>query len=171
MDAENVPGELQVKGPNVFLGYYKNEEATKASFTDDGWFRTGDMGVIDKDGYIYLKGRSKCMILGPNGQNIYPEELEAYINNITYVVDSLVIEDKGGLTALIYPDYHQGDLDGMNRTELEARLESALPEINAELPNYAQIKKIEFMPEDFERTPNAPAKQGGNIVYQFIAQR
>lgn len=158
-DAENVPGELQVKGPNVFLGYYKNEEATKASFTDDGWFRTGDMGVIDKDGYIYLKGRSKCMILGPNGQNIYPEELEAYINNITYVVDSLVIEDKGGLTALIYPDYHQGDLDGMNRTELEARLESALPEINAELPNYAQIKKIEFMPEDFERTPKRSIKR------------
>ena len=156
---ENIPGEVQVKGPNVFLGYYKNEEATAASFTDDGWFKTGDMGVIDKDGFIFLRGRSKCMILGPSGQNIYPEEIEAVINNVTYVVDSLVIEDNGGLTALVYPDYHQGDLDGMSRAELEKRIESALPEINTEIPNYAKIKKIEFMPEDFERTPKRSIKR------------
>ena len=158
-DPENIPGEVQVKGPNVFLGYYKNEEATAASFTDDGWFKTGDMGVIDKDGFIFLRGRSKCMILGPSGQNIYPEEIEAVINNVTYVVDSLVIEDNGGLTALVYPDYHQGDLDGMSRAELEKRIESALPEINTEIPNYANIKKIEFMPEDFERTPKRSIKR------------
>ncbi|MGP1610123.1 MAG: AMP-binding protein [Candidatus Cryptobacteroides sp.] len=158
-DPENIPGEVQVKGPNVFLGYYKNEEATAASFTDDGWFKTGDMGVIDKDGFIFLRGRSKCMILGPSGQNIYPEEIEAVINNVTYVVDSLVIEDNGGLTALVYPDYHQGDLDGMSRAELEKRIESALPEINTEIPNYAKIKKIEFMPEDFERTPKRSIKR------------
>ena len=158
-DPANIPGEVITRGENVMLGYYKNEEATAASFTDDGWFKTGDMGVIDKDGFIFLRGRSKCMILGPSGQNIYPEEIEAVINNVTYVVDSLVIEDNGGLTALVYPDYHQGDLDGMSRAELEKRIESALPEINTEIPNYAKIKKIEFMPEDFERTPKRSIKR------------
>ena len=115
--------------------------------------------MIDNEGFLFLRGRSKCMILGPSGQNIYPEELEAVINNISYVVDSLVIEDGGGLTALIYPDYHQGDLDGMKRSALEARLQEALPEINKELPGYAQIRKIEFMPEDFERTPKRSIKR------------
>ena len=158
-DPRNVPGEVQVKGPNVFLGYYKNEEATAASFTDDGWFKTGDMGVIDEDGYLFLRGRSKCMILGANGQNIYPEELEAVINTVTYVVESLVIEDNGGLTALIYPDYHQGELDGLDSDALEKRLAGALPEINRQLPAYAQIRRIEFMPEDFERTPKRSIKR------------
>ena len=158
-DPRRIPGEVQVKGPNVCLGYYKNEEATKSSFTQDGWFRTGDMGILDEDGYLFLKGRSKCMVLGPSGQNIYPEEIEAVINNYTYVVDSLVIEDDGGLTALIYPDWHQGDLDGMNRAALEDRIRAVLPDINNELPNYARIKKIEFMPEDFERTPKKSIKR------------
>ena len=158
-DPERIPGEVQVRGANVFLGYYKNEEATRQSFTDDGWFRTGDMGIMDTDGYLFLRGRSKCMILGPSGQNIYPEELEAVINNVNYVVDSLVIEDGGGLTALVYPDYHQGELDGMNRAALEARISGTLPEINKEIPNYAQIKKIEFLPEDFERTPKRSIKR------------
>ena len=158
-DPENIPGEVQVRGANVFLGYYKNEEATAQSFTEDGWFRTGDMGVIDNDGYLYLRGRSKCMILGPSGQNIYPEELEAVINNLTYVVDSLVVEEDGGLIALIYPDYHLAELDGMSRSQLEKRLTDALPEVNREIPNYAKIKKFEFMPEDFERTPKRSIKR------------
>ena len=158
-DPQNIPGEVQISGPNVCLGYYKNEEATASSFTPDGWFKTGDMGVIDTDGYLFLRGRSKCMVLGPSGQNIYPEELEAVINNFNYVVDSLVIEDNGGLTALIYPDWHQGELDGMNRSALESRIRAALPEMNKELPNYAQIRKIEFMPEDFERTPKKSIKR------------
>ncbi len=158
-DPANIPGEVQVRGANVFLGYYKNEEATRSSFTEDGWFKTGDMGVMDEEGFLYLRGRSKCMILGPSGQNIYPEELEAVINNVNYVVDSLVIEDDGGLTALIYPDYHQGELDGMTRSELMGRIEGILPEINKEIPNYAKIKKIEFMPEDFERTPKRSIKR------------
>lgn len=158
-DPANVPGEVQVYGPNVCLGYYKNEKATAESFTDDGWFRTGDMGIIDEDGYLFLRGRSKCMILGPSGQNIYPEELEAVINNVMYVVESLVIEDDGGLTALIYPDYHLGDLDGIARKDLEQRILSGLPEINKQLPGYAQIKKIEFLPEDFERTPKRSIKR------------
>ena len=158
-DPENVPGEVLVKGMNVFLGYYKNEEATEAAFTKDGWFRTGDMGVMDKDGYLYLKGRSKCMILGPSGQNIYPEEIESVLNNMPYVVDSLVIEDKGALTALIYPDFHQGELDGMSDEALKKHLEASLAEANQELPNYARIKTIEILPEDFERTPKRSIKR------------
>lgn len=158
-DPQNIPGEVLVKGANVFLGYFKNEEATASSFTEDGWFRTGDMGVIDADGYLFLRGRSKCMILGPSGQNIYPEELEAVVNNVAYVVDSLVIEEEGGLTALIYPDYHQAELDGLSRQALESRLNDSLPAINKEIPNYAKIKKIEFMPEDFERTPKRSIKR------------
>ena len=158
-DPRNVPGEVQVKGPNVCLGYYKNPQATKDSFTKDGWFRTGDMGVLDEDGYLFLRGRSKCMVLGPSGQNIYPEEVEATINNFIYVVDSLVVEDDGGLTALIYPDWHQGELDGFSRDEFKKRIEGLLPAINDELPKYAQIKKIELMPEDFERTPKKSIKR------------
>ncbi|MBR1569309.1 MAG: AMP-binding protein [Bacteroidales bacterium] len=158
-DPRRIPGEVQVKGPNVCLGYFKNEDATKAAFTRDGWFKTGDMGVLDEDGYLFLRGRSKCMVLGPSGQNIYPEELEAVINNFNYVVDSLVVEDDGGLTALIYPDWHQGELDGMPRSAFKKRITDMLPAINQELPNYAQIKKIELMPEDFERTPKKSIKR------------
>lgn len=158
-DPENIEGEIQCKGPNVTLGYYKNPEATASLFTEDGWLKTGDMGVIDNEGYIYIKGRSKCMILGTNGQNIYPEEIESVINAVAYVVDSLVIEDNGGLTALIYPDYHRGELESMSREDLEKLLRSLLPQINAELPNYAHIKTMEFMPEDFERTPKRSIKR------------
>ncbi len=158
-DPVNVPGEVQVKGPNVFLGYFKNDEATQGVLTDDGWFRTGDMGVMDEENYLFLKGRSKCMILGPSGQNIYPEEIEGVINNIVYVVDSLVIEDHGALVALIYPDYHQAELDGLSKSDLEAKIQETLPEINKQIPNYAKISKIEFMPEDFERTPKRSIKR------------
>ena len=158
-DPQHIEGEILCKGPNTALGYYKNEEATASLFTEDGWMRTGDMGIIDKDGYLFIRGRSKCMILGPNGQNIYPEELETVINAVTYVVDSLVIEDNGGRTALIYPDYHQAELDGLSRTELEKNITALLPEINKEIPGYAQIRKIEFMPEDFERTPKRSIKR------------
>ena len=158
-DPQNIPGEVLVKGANVFLGYYKNEEATKSVLGEDGWFHTGDMGVMDSDGYLFLKGRSKCMILGPSGQNIYPEEIEGVVNNVTYVVDSLVIEDHGTLVSLIYPDYHQAELDGLSKSQLEAKLLETLPEINKQIPNYAKISKMEFMPEDFERTPKRSIKR------------
>ena len=158
-DPLNVPGEVLVKGPNVFLGYYKNEEATAEVMDKDGWFHTGDMGVMDDEGFLFLKGRSKCMILGPSGQNIYPEEIEGVLNNVTYVVDSLVIEDHGTLVSLIYPDYHQAELDGLSKSELEAKLQETLPEINKQIPNYAKITKMEFMPEDFERTPKRSIKR------------
>ena len=158
-DPQNVPGEVLVKGPNVFLGYYKNDEATAEVMDKDGWFHTGDMGVMDDEGFLFLKGRSKCMILGPSGQNIYPEEIEGVLNNVTYVVDSLVIEDHGALVSLIYPDYHQAELDGLSKSELEAKLQETLPEINKQIPNYAKITKMEFMPEDFERTPKRSIKR------------
>ena len=158
-DPQNVPGEILVKGANVFLGYYRNPEATSASFTEDGWFRTGDMGVIDSEGFIFLRGRNKCMILGPSGQNIYPEEIEGVINNVRYVVDSLVIEDKGLMTALIYPDFAQAQADGLDAEALEKFLNEAVAEASKDLANYSRVKKIEIMPEDFERTPKKSIKR------------
>lgn len=158
-DPQNVPGEILVRGANVFQGYYKNPEATAACFTEDGWFRTGDMGVIDSEGYIFLRGRNKCMILGPSGQNIYPEEIEGVINNVRYVVDSLVIEDKGSMTALIYPDFAQAQADGLDAEALEKFLNEAVAEASKDLANYSRVKKIEIMPEDFERTPKKSIKR------------
>ena len=154
-----IAGEIQVKGANVFLGYYKNEEATAEVFTEDGWFRTGDMGILDEDGSLFIKGRTKCMILGPSGQNIYPEEVETLLNSQPYVVESLVIEDDGGLTALIYPDFPQGAKDGMNQRAFVKYMEERLSEWNAILPNYARLKKVEVMSEDFERTPKKSIKR------------
>ena len=154
-----IPGEIQIKGANVFLGYFKNEEATAEVFTEDGWFRTGDMGILDADGSLFIKGRTKCMILGPSGQNIYPEEVETLLNSQPYVVDSLVIEDNGGLTALIYPDFHQGAKDGMNQDAFVKYIEGMLSEWNTILPNYARLKKVEVMSEDFERTPKKSIKR------------
>lgn len=158
-DPENIPGELLARGANVFLGYFKNEEATREVLTEDGWLHTGDMGIIDKDGYLFLRGRSKCMILGPSGQNIYPEEIEAVLDTRPYVIESLVIEDDGGLTALIYPDFPQGAADGMKQDDFIRYIESTLPEVNKELPNYARLKKIEVMSEAFERTPKKSIKR------------
>ena len=154
-----IAGEIQVKGANVFLGYFKNEEATAEVFTEDGWFRTGDMGILDADGSLFIKGRTKCMILGPSGQNIYPEEVETLLNSQPYVVESLVIEDDGGLTALIYPDFPQGAKDGMNQRAFIKYMEERLSEWNAILPNYARLKKVEVMSEDFERTPKKSIKR------------
>lgn len=158
-DPQNIPGEILCRGANVFMGYYRNEEATAKVFTQDGWFRTGDMGVIDADGYLYIKGRNKCMILGANGQNIYPEELETVINNLPYVIDSLVVEDDGNLTALIYPDFRQAEKDGFNQNALKEALEKEIAEANTDFPNYSKIKKVEVMPEDFERTPKKSIKR------------
>ena len=164
-DQQNIPGELLVRGANVFLGYYKNPEATAEALDEDGWLPTGDMGIIDADGSLFLRGRSKCMILGPSGQNIYPEEIEAALDVRPYFVESLVIEDEGGLTALVYPDFDQGAKDGMDQKEFAKYLKSTLPEINKELPNYARLKKIEIMSEAFERTPKKSIKR---YLYQRI---
>ena len=158
-DPANISGEILCRGANVFTGYYKNEEATAQAFTADGWFRTGDVGVIDEDGFLFIRGRSKCMILGPNGQNIYPEELETVLNNMQYVVDSLVVEDAGALTAIIYPDFRQGEKDGMDAEKMKAFIEKSVAEVNREFPNYSKIKNVEILPEDFERTPKKSIKR------------
>ena len=154
-----IPGEVQTQGANVFLGYYKNPEATAEAFTPDGWLRTGDVGILDNDGYLYLRGRTKCMILGANGQNIYPEEIEAALNNIPYVVHSLVIEDNGKLIGLVYPDYRQADMDGLSAKKLGERLFENLQEVNRLFPNFSRIAHLELMPEDFELTPKGSIKR------------
>lgn len=162
-DQVNIPGEILVKGDNVMLGYYKNQEATDAMFTSDGWMRTGDMGVIDKDGFLYIKGRSKSMILGASGQNIYPEEIESIINNLPYVVESLIIEEKGGLTALVYPDFELAEADGLSEADLKKKMEENKIEANVDLPNYCKIANIEIFPEEFEKTPKRSIKR---FLYQ-----
>lgn len=164
-DPQNIPGELLVRGANVFLGYYKNPEATAEALDEDGWLHTGDMGIIDAEGSLFLRGRSKCMILGPSGQNIYPEEIEAALDVRPYFVESLVIEDEGGLTALVFPDFDQGAKDGMNQKEFTKYIKSTLPDINKDLPNYARLKNIEVMSEAFERTPKKSIKR---YLYQRI---
>lgn len=158
-DPQNIAGELLVRGANVFLGYYKNPEATAEVLDSEGWLHTGDMGVIDADGSLFLRGRSKCMILGPFGQNIYPEEIEAVLDTRPYFMESLVIEEDGGLTALVYPDFPQGAKDGMTQDAFIRYIESTLPEVNKDLPNYARLKKIEVMSEAFERTPKKSIKR------------
>lgn len=158
-DPLNVPGEILCKGNNVMLGYYKNPEATAAVLDKDGWLHTGDMGVLDSDGYLYIKGRSKSMILGPSGQNIYPEEIESILNNMPYVVESLVIEEKGQLTALVYPDFELATSEGIGESELERKMEELRISVNEELPNYCKIQIVKIFPEEFEKTPKRSIKR------------
>ena len=158
-DPETVPGEIQLKGDNVMVGYYKNPEATEQVFTEDGWFRTGDMGTIDKDGYLYIKGRSKTIILGPNGQNIYPEEIESSINNMSYVNESLVIMEDNKLVALVYPDFEKAAAEGLPDSAMDATMEAMRAQINLDLPKYCQIARVRIVPEEFEKTPKKSIKR------------
>jgi long-chain acyl-CoA synthetase len=152
-------GEILVRGENVMLGYYKNEEATKAALDKDGWLHTGDQGVIDKDNFIYIKGRSKSMILGPSGQNIYPEEIEAKYNNMPYVMEALIIEKDHQLVALIYPDMEAADKDGIKEAQLNEIMESHRKHLNHELPNYMNVARFKIVPEEFEKTPKKSIKR------------
>ena len=161
---KNIVGEILVKGDNVFLGYYKNEKATAESFTDDGWMRTGDMGVIDSDGFLFIRGRCKNVIIGSSGQNIYPEEIEDAINNKPYVMESLVVEQNNKLVALIYPDYAAAEAAGYTNGNLEKLFEDTRIKVNEELPSYSQIVKIKIYPEEFEKTPKKSIKR---FLYQM----
>ena len=158
-DPANIPGEIQVRGANVMLGYYKNDEATAESFTEDGWMRTGDMGVIDEDGYLFIKGRCKSMILGPSGQNIYPEEIESAINTMPYVIESLVIDSNGKLVALIYPDMELAGKDGMDKAAVLKKMEENIAAVNVDMPNYSKIAGVKLVPEEFEKTPKKSIKR------------
>ena len=157
-DPKKIPGEVLVKGDNVFLGYFKNELATREAFVD-GWFRTGDMGIIDGDGYLYLKGRCKSMILGPSGQNIYPEEIESILNNMPYVLESLVIEDDFKLVGLIYPDFEQAQEDGLDREQLLGKLQEGMQLTNLELDQYCKLSSVEIVDQEFEKTPKRSIKR------------
>lgn len=164
---ENGVGEIEVRGENVMAGYYKNKEATKKVFTKDGWLRTGDLGVIDKDGFIFIKGRNKTMMLGPSGQNIYPEEIEAKLNNMPFVLESLVIQNDGKLVALVCPNFEDVDAEGMTREQVDEQMEVNRKAINEQLANYEQIAKIKLYPHEFEKTPKKSIKR---FLYTSLAE-
>jgi len=158
-DPFNKVGEIQVKGENVMLGYYKNEEATREAFTKDGWLKTGDLGIIDKNNFIYIRGRSKNMILSASGQNIYPEELEAKITNLPFVAECVVTERKGKLVAMVYPDLEALKTENITDDKIHHIMEENLKKVNIELPKYVQISKIEIVKEEFEKTPKKNIKR------------
>lgn len=158
-DPYNVVGEIQVKGENVMTGYFKNEQATKEAFTEDGWLKTGDLGVIDKNDFIFIRGRSKNMILGPSGQNIYPEEIEAKIMNMPYVAECVVTDREGKLVAKVYPDFEAMEKDEVPNEDLPKVMEENRKKLNAELPRYEQISTFEMVNEEFEKTPKKNIKR------------
>ena len=146
-DPYNITGEIQVCGENVMKGYYKNEEATREVFTEDGWLKTGDLGTIDANGFIYIRGRSKTMLLSSNGQNIFPEEIESKLNNMPFVLESLIIERNKKLVALVYPDYESLDSLGLNTPEnLKTVMDENLKNLNKLVGNYEQVSKIQLYP-------------------------
>ena len=155
-DPYNKVGEIQAKGYSLMSGYYKNEEATKAAFTEDGWMRTGDLGLLDAKGNIFIKGRSKNMILSANGQNIYPEEIEAVVNNQPFVVESVVIDRGARLVALIYMDAEKAKSDGV---DLEAYKAVIMAEVNKSMPAYSKVNLVEYMDQPFEKTPKMSIKR------------
>ena len=158
-NAEGV-GEIQVRGEHVMAGYYKNEQATKECFTEDGWLRTGDLGMIDNDGFIYIKGRCKTMLLGPSGQNIYPEEIEAKINNMPYVLESLVLQkDDTRLVALVCPDFEAVDADHLTQDQLEVIMDENRKLVNQDLAAYEQVNMVKLYTHEFEKTPKKSIKR------------
>ena len=163
-DPQNIPGEIVTRGDNVMLGYYKNLEATDEVIDADGWLHTGDLGVIDEEGNITIKGRSKNMLLGPSGQNIYPEEIEDKLNNLPYVNESIIIQALDGkLAALIYPDFDDAFAHGLNDKGVEEAMEANRVALNAELPAYEQIARVKIYHEEFEKTPKKSIKR---FLYQ-----
>lgn len=158
-DPTSKDGEIQVKGINVMKGYYKNEETTKAVFTEDGWMRTGDLGVLDKEGNIYIHGRSKNMILGPSGQNIYPEEIEDKLNSMPCVVESIVVEREGKLVALVFPDTSAEGKKILGSKRLTQLMEENRVAVNKDLPNYSPISAVELVASEFEKTPKRSIKR------------
>lgn len=158
-DPYNIVGEIQVRGENVMKGYYKNEEATKAAFTEDGWLKTGDLGTIDKNNTIFIRGRSKTMLLGPNGQNIFPEEIESKLNNMPFVLESLVVERNGKLVALAHPDYETMDAAHVDHEMLPAIMEQNRQNLNKMLAAYENISAVQIYPSEFEKTPKKSIKR------------
>lgn len=163
-DPLTVPGNILVRGENLMKGYYKNDKATREVFPDDsGWMNTGDMGIIDEEGHIFIMGRSKTMILGPSGQNIYPEEIEQKLNILPYVSESLIIDDGGSLVALIHPDFEAANDQHLDDAALENIMDDNLETLNAMLPAYSKVKRYKIMDVEFEKTPKRSIKR---FLYQ-----
>lgn len=160
---ETEVGEIQLRGDNVMLGYLKNEQATKDTFTHDGWLKTGDLGILDKDGFLFIKGRSKTMLLGPSGQNIYPEEIEDLYNNSPYVAESLIIEEDHKLIALIYPDHDYMIANEISEADFPKIFSTEMKAINKRLPRYSQVVNFRLQKEEFEKTPKRSIKR---FLYQ-----
>lgn len=162
-DPENVPGEIVCRGPNVMLGYYKNEEATAEILEKEGWLHTGDLALMDAEGNVTIRGRSKNMLLSSNGQNIYPEEIEDKLNNLPFVSESIVVQQGDILVALIYPDFEDMFAHGVKTSEVEAKMEENRIALNEMLPAYSKIAKVKVYPEEFEKTPKKSIKR---FLYQ-----
>lgn len=152
-------GEILVKGTNLMLGYYKNQEATDAVMQADGWMRTGDLGIIDEDGFLFIRGRSKTMILSSNGQNIYPEEVEDKLNNMDYVAESLIVSSQGKLLALIYPDWEAIDKDQIDHEQVDALMQENIDKLNKQIPGYSQIAGFNIQQHEFKKTPKRSIKR------------
>lgn len=165
VDPERVPGNLWVRGMNVMDGYYKNPKATEEVMPDkdSGWMNTGDLCTMDSEGFIFISGRSKTMILGPSGQNIYPEEIEQVLNNMPYVSESLVIDDNGRLVALVYPDFDAARSQNLDREAIDKIMNENLIALNKEMPAYSKVSKIKIFEEEFEKTPKRSIKR---FLYQ-----
>ena len=162
-DPAHVPGEILARGLNVMLGYYKNEEATRETLDDEGWYHTGDLGTMDYDGNVYINGRSKNMLLGPNGQNIYPEEIEDKLNSMTMVVESVVVQRDTKLVGLVFPDYDEAKNLNLNESDIKAIMEQNRQQLNEQLPAYEKIAEIEIRTEEFAKTPKRSIKR---FLYQ-----
>lgn len=165
-DPENIPGEILCKGPNVMLGYYKNEEATAKSIDKDGWLHTGDLGTMDGDGNVFIKGRSKTMLLGANGQNIYPEEIEDKLNSLAMVNESIVIQEGQKLIGLVHPDYDEVKVLGLSTEDLTNVMEQNRVALNSMIPGYSKVSEIRIQEEEFEKTPKKSIKR---YLYQTNA--
>lgn len=159
VDPHNVPGEILTKGPNVMLGYYKNEEATEHTIDREGWYHTGDLGLIDEDGNVFIKGRSKNMLLGSNGQNIYPEEIEDKLNSLSFVNESIVIQKDNKLIALVHPDYDEAKAMNFTDSDLAEIMEQNRIQLNEIMPVYSKIAEIRIHEEEFEKTPKKSIKR------------
>ena len=158
-DPKTIPGEILARGTNTMLGYYKNEEATRLALDSDGWYHTGDLALMDEDGYVFIKGRSKNMLLGANGQNIYPEEIEDKLNSMTLVVESLIVQNGDKLAALIYPDYDEAKNLGFSKEDLRQVMEQNLIELNQVVPSYSKVSTFKLQDEEFEKTPKKSIKR------------
>jgi long-chain acyl-CoA synthetase len=158
-DPENIPGEILARGLNVMLGYYKNDEATRETIDAEGWYHTGDLGTMDKQGNVFINGRSKNMLLGANGQNIYPEEIEDKLNSLPMIVESIVVQRDTKLVALVHPDFDEARNMNFTEKELNDIMEQNRNTLNQMLPAYEKISEIEIFEEEFAKTPKKSIKR------------